>query len=94
MSSATRTCRWFDSAPGHHSQLDECHAVCGITRGLFVAPGCKIDRPSDLYGRRPFWQVFSSRVQPLANWKPGILANRAASARGRVIPNVRYGAIS
>jgi len=26
-------CRWFDSGPGHHFQLDDLHAVPGIARG-------------------------------------------------------------
>ena len=30
-------CRWFDSDPGHHFQLDDLKRVRGITRGLFGA---------------------------------------------------------
>ena len=53
-------CRWFDSAPGHHSYFFETQRVSGVTRGLSGRAGPKIGRPSDLYGRRPFWQVSSS----------------------------------
>jgi len=74
MSSATRTWRWFDSAPGHH-QFNELAAVKASAVSLGSALAAN-------RGRRPRCaELFARSGGGTAEWLHGYLAQGGASHR-------------